>query len=272
MRPLSEARSSDLRHVRLVLTDMDDTLTFRGRLAASTYEALERLETAGVRTVPVTAAPAGWCDQMVRMWPVAAVIGENGGFCFTRNGSAVTRRFWLDDDAREQAHARLLAIAQSLAPDYPQVTLSDDRPFRLTSLAFDKPGDPEAAAALCRRLSEAGASVTVNSIWVLGWLGGTDKLKAARRFLPEAVGMDVDLDRHAILYAGDSANDVPMFAHFPKSAGVSTVVEHIASIPRLPTWITKGAGGEGFVEVADAILAARRDAQIGKSGAVVENA
>ena len=87
MRPISAAASVDLRGVQVVLTDMDDTLTFDGKLSAETYDALERLEAAGVRVIPVTAAPAGWCDQMVRMWPVTAVIGENGGFCFSREGT-----------------------------------------------------------------------------------------------------------------------------------------------------------------------------------------
>lgn len=77
MRPLAEAPVERLRRVSLVLTDMDDTLTHRGRLPAATYAALERLETAGIPVIPVTAAPAGWCDQMARMWPVAGVIGES---------------------------------------------------------------------------------------------------------------------------------------------------------------------------------------------------
>lgn len=30
---------------------------------------VERLETAGIPVIPVTAAPpAGWCDQMARTW------------------------------------------------------------------------------------------------------------------------------------------------------------------------------------------------------------
>ncbi len=107
MRPLSDAAASEFANVRLVLTDMDDTLTFKGRLAARTYAALERLEAAGVRVVPITAAPAGWCDQMIRMWPISAVIGENGGFCFTRSGSTIARRFWLDPDTLAKATAQL---------------------------------------------------------------------------------------------------------------------------------------------------------------------
>lgn len=80
MQPLFTAVDSEFDSVRFVLTDMDETLTYQGRLAAATYTALERLQTHGIRVIPVTAAPAGWCDQMARMWPVDGVIGENGGF------------------------------------------------------------------------------------------------------------------------------------------------------------------------------------------------
>ena len=82
MKEICSADSSTFKHVRFVLTDMDETLTYKGRLAAETYMALERLQNAGVKVIPVTAAPAGWCDQMARMWPVDGVIGENGG-CFS---------------------------------------------------------------------------------------------------------------------------------------------------------------------------------------------
>ncbi|MGQ7932214.1 HAD family hydrolase [Paraburkholderia sp. D1E] len=79
MQPLSLAPFHQFSTVQFVLTDMDETLTYKGRLAASTYLALERLQANGIRVIPVTAAPAGWCDQMARMWPVDGVIAENGG-------------------------------------------------------------------------------------------------------------------------------------------------------------------------------------------------
>ena len=233
MQPLSEASPSQLRSVQLVLTDMDDTLTFRGRLAAETYDALERLEGAGVRVVPVTAAPAGWCDQMVRMWPVSAVIGENGGFCFTRDGTNVRRRFWLDDPEREAETARLHEIARTIAATLPEARIADDQSYRLTSFAFDRT-DETTARAIAAAFRKAGASTTLNAIWALGWLGDYDKIKAARKFLPSAVGLDVDLDKDRIVFVGDSANDAPMFAHFSKAAGVSTVTEHLSDILHPP--------------------------------------
>ncbi|MDX9730573.1 MAG: HAD hydrolase family protein, partial [Bdellovibrionales bacterium] len=77
MRPLSTFQSSD---IHTVFTDIDDTLTDEGVLRPEAYERLWRLHDAGIRVVPVTGRPAGWCEMIARFWPVHGVIGENGGF------------------------------------------------------------------------------------------------------------------------------------------------------------------------------------------------
>lgn len=257
MIPFSEACPGAFEPVDLVLTDFDDTLTLDGRLHAATYAAIERLHDAGVRVVPITAASAGWCDQMIHTWPIAAIIGENGGFCFTRRCGEIARRFWLDTTTRVDAFAQLAEAAEGIQTAIRGVALADDQPFRLTSLAFKRPDSDEAARHLANALELAGARTTINSIWVLGWFGAYDKIAAAKRFLPDAVGFDIARDSDRAVFVGDSANDAPMFATIPKSIGVSTVRRHLADLPKPPMWVTRGPGGAGFVEVADAILAAR---------------
>lgn len=255
-RPLADAPAAALAGVRFVLTDMDDTLTLQGLLSARTYAALERLRDGGVPVVPVTAAPAGWCDQMARMWPVDGVIGENGGLFLRRDGSGgLTRRFWRDDADQAAAAARLAALTEAIRADLPGVTLADDQAFRLTSLAFNAPRDAGLRAALIERFRAAGADVTVNSLWVLGWFGGYDKRTMARRVMAETYGLDIDATPEAVAYVGDSTNDAPMFAAFPDtSVGVSTVIDWLDSIATPPAWITQGPGGDGFVELAEALL------------------
>ncbi len=110
MQPLFTAADSEFDSVRFVLIDMDETLTYQGRLAAATYTALERLQAYGIRVIPVTAAPAGWCDQMARMWPVDGVIGENGGLFFQRavGGHELRRHFWHSETEEELVTYRLL--------------------------------------------------------------------------------------------------------------------------------------------------------------------
>jgi HAD superfamily hydrolase (TIGR01484 family) len=82
MRDFREFPSSLKKIIRYVLTDIDDTLTLHGLLPAAALTAMERLRDAGMAVIPITGRPAGWCDHIARMWPVAAVVGENGAFYF----------------------------------------------------------------------------------------------------------------------------------------------------------------------------------------------
>ncbi len=97
----------------------------------------------------------------------------------------------------------------------------------------------------------------VNSLWVLGWFGDFDKLAMIRRMMKELFASDVEGDRDAFIYVGDSLNDEPMFGFFPNSVGVATVRHYLGRMTAPPNWVTEGDGGSGFVEVADALLRAR---------------
>src|SRR3989338_7757419 len=69
-------------NIEVVLTDIDDTLTSNGKLTADAYNALWKLSEKKILVIPVTGRPAGWCELIARQWPVAGVVGENGGFYF----------------------------------------------------------------------------------------------------------------------------------------------------------------------------------------------
>jgi hypothetical protein len=43
----------------------------------------------------------------------------------------------------------------------------------------------------------------------------------------------------------------------PHTIGVSTVRQYLSESQVPPNWITAGPGGDGFVEIADAVLQAR---------------
>ncbi|CAB3767465.1 HAD family hydrolase [Burkholderia sp. MSh2] len=262
MQPLALAPADSFSSVRFLLTDMDETLTHRGRLAAPTYAALERLQARGIRVIPVTAAPAGWCDQMARMWPVDGVIAENGGLFLRRSpdGHGVERRYWHADDARADAHDALRRIARQVATAVPAARHADDQDFRLTSLAYARTGG-EQDDRIRDALREAGADATINNLWIIGWVGGYDKLSMSLRVLSDAFGIDADAATGCVAYSGDSTNDAPMFGYFTHTAGMSTVVDYLRHLPVPPRWITQGPGGSGFVEFADAILRARDDAR-----------
>ena len=90
MKPLSALSPEAARSIRVVLSDIDDTITTEGLLTADAYVALERLHRAGFIVIPVTGRPAGWCDHIARMWPVDAVVGENGAFYFRYDRASKT--------------------------------------------------------------------------------------------------------------------------------------------------------------------------------------
>src|SRR6266705_6387902 len=134
MRPLAEL---DARGVRAVLVDIDETLTTAGKLTGDAYAALERLHAAGRIVVPVTGRPAGWCDHIARMWPVDAVVGENGAFYFHFSEGRLHKRFVDDAATRARKRARLEGIARRILAEVPGCALAADQPYRDFYLAID---------------------------------------------------------------------------------------------------------------------------------------
>lgn len=250
MVPWAEAPEPILTGIHTVVTDVDDTVTRDGRLEGATLDALYRLQRAGIRVIPATAASAGWGSLMASMWPVDAVIAENGGVSFTRQDGAVQRH--LADDLRLE----LAQLAERLRAAFPELEPADDQPYRESSLAFRRLPVAEANRHILDALPRFGASGTVNSLWLLAWPGQRDKLTATRQFLAAHYGQELAQLRDRILYVGDSQNDQVMFAGLPYTVGVSTVVEH--RLDSWPRWITQGPGGAGFVEVAERLVAARQ--------------
>src|SRR5258706_15405862 len=129
MKPLAQL---DARGIRSLLFDIDDTLSTEGKLTAEAYSALEHLHRAGRRTVPVTGRPAGWCDDIARMWPVDAVVGENGAFWFRYDSSArkMTRRFAQGQVERAANRTRLSAIAERVLREVPGSAVAADQAYR----------------------------------------------------------------------------------------------------------------------------------------------
>ena len=257
MKPVTEL---DARGVRAVLLDIDDTLTTDGRLTAQAYAALERLQGAGLRVVPVTGRPAGWCDHIARMWPVDAVVGENGAFYFFYDANRLHKRFHDSASARAEKRARLEAIAARILAAVPGCALASDQPYRETDLAIDYCEDvaplPLAAAErIATLMREAGLTAKVSSIHVNGWFGDYDKLAMTRRLFAERLGIDLGTANREVVFVGDSPNDAPMFAFFENSVGVANVRRF--DLPDQPRYVTRAPAGSGFAELAEHLLVAK---------------
>jgi HAD superfamily hydrolase (TIGR01484 family) len=252
------------RGVRGVLTDIDDTLTTDGRLTAPAYSALDRLAAAGLTVVPITGRPAGWCDHSARMWPVAGVVGENGAFWmrYDRAQRRLVKRFVASETARAAQRARLQAITERILAAVPGSALASDQRYRECDVAIDFREDvaPLSRAAVDRiveLMHAEGMTAKVSSIHVNGWFGDYDKLGMTRRFAEEVLGVDLEAERGRFVFAGDSPNDAPMFAYFPLSVGMANVREFLDRLESPPAFVTERPAGDGFVELADFLLAAR---------------
>jgi HAD superfamily hydrolase (TIGR01484 family) len=264
MLPLSQFPAEARRNVRGVFCDIDDTLTTDGRLTAEAYASLERLSRAGIRVVPITGRPAGWCDHIARMWPVAAVVGENGGFYFHyRNDGKAMIRGYADAAATRSANReRFMAIAQEILREVPGCAIAADQGYRETDLAIDwcedvPPLPPAAVDRIVALMQARGLTAKVSSIHVNGWFGAYDKLTMSRRLMRQEFGVDLDAGREICVFVGDSPNDAPMFAFFPHSVGVANIRDFAGRLSHEPKYVTSSAGGAGFHEVADLLLAAR---------------
>ena len=264
MLPLSEFPLKERRGIRGVLCDIDDTLTTGGRLTAGAYAAMERLQRAGLLVVPITGRPAGWCDHIARMWPVAAVVGENGAFYFRYDQVAreMRRRYVHDTKTRAAQREQLQQIGASIVAEVPGAAIAADQIYRETDLAIDYCEDvarlPRAAVDRIVALMRAHyLTAKVSSIHVNGWFGAYDKLAMTKRLMREEFGAELDRAREHYVFVGDSPNDAPMFSYFPHAVGVANIREFASRLEHEPKYVTIAASGAGFCEVADLILAAK---------------
>lgn len=265
MRPLADMPEADAQRIRLVLTDIDDTLTSEGRLPAHAYKAVEDLSNAGFLVAPITGRPAGWCDMIARFWPVAGVVGENGALYFAYDSAsrAMRRVYAAAEPTRAANRARLEAIRRRVLAEVPGAAVSADQAYREADLAIDfcedvAPLDVAAVEKIKAIFEDEGAIAKVSSIHVNGWFGQYDKLSMTRRFAREVAGLNIDRDNDSVVFVGDSPNDAPMFAFFRNACGVSGVRNFVGRLDAEPAYVTEGGGGDGFVEVADRLLHARK--------------
>jgi HAD superfamily hydrolase (TIGR01484 family) len=264
MRPLADLPADAAKNLLGVFTDIDDTMTTDGRLPASAYAALERLQASGLSAVPITGRPAGWCDMIARFWPVSGIVGENGAFYFRYDHTArrMVRRFEQSEAERAAGRQRLETLKRRILDAVPGAAVASDQLYREADLAIDfcedVPSLPRSAVERIVTLFEAaGATAKASSIHVNGWFGAYDKLSMTRHFVREVLEIDLDRSRDRFLFCGDSPNDAPMFAFFPHACGVANVRDFADRMPTLPAFVAPERGAEGFVAIADHILAAR---------------
>jgi len=259
MKELAELELGRLAQVRILLTDIDDTLSTRGKLTAEAFAALWQLHHAGIGIGIVTGRPAGWCDHIARFWPVDAVIGENGAFYFYHDGVKLRQRFVLDAPRRESFRQRLEDLRHKILSAVPGTALASDQPYRESDLAIDFCEDvPSLARADVLRIKAlfeaAGAHAKISSIHVNGWFGDFDKLSTVRLWAQERLERDLSAEREACVFCGDSPNDEPMFEFFPLSFGMANIAPFLPMMAHPPAFVCERDCGAGFCQVAERLL------------------
>jgi HAD superfamily hydrolase (TIGR01484 family) len=251
MKQLSEFKNPGL---RFVFTDIDDTLTEGGLLSPLAFQALWRLHDRGINVVPVTGRPAGWCELIARQWPVAGVIGENGGLYFRYADRTMKRHFFYDAFSRADNQKRLEKIRAEVLSAVPGAKVASDQFCRMMDLAIDfcedvEPLPPAEVDKIVSIFTKHGAQAKVSSIHVNGWYGEYDKLTMCKTFCEREFKFDLSRDNKLTAFVGDSPNDEPMFQFFENSFGVANVQRFVKSMKHLPRYVASKAGGEGFAEI-----------------------
>jgi HAD superfamily hydrolase (TIGR01484 family) len=247
--------------VRGVMTDIDDTLTADGAITPAALQALHALHDAGVPVVAITGRPLGWSRPFAQTWPVQAIVAENGAVALLPNGQTVLTEYVQDRPLRQRNAQRLAAVAQQVLQQVPGALLAQDSVGRETDIAIDHSefthlpqSSIDHVVALMRA---AGMHATVSSIHINGWFGEHNKWTAAQWMVQRLFAGDLARELDQWLYVGDSTNDQLMFEHFPLAVGVANLMRFAADLAVWPAYITQAERGEGFAEVAAALLAAK---------------
>ena len=235
-----------LARVTMLATDIDGTMTVGGKMPLRVLDAWARAHEAGLRVLLVTGRSAGEALGLARYLPHATwAVAENGA------------RLLVPDEPpellvppRPTEHladvARQIAGARALRP-------TADAFARLGDLAFERDGRSDAEVTEMRAHAAAlGVQLIWSSVHIHLSIHRPDKgaavLEIARRW---------GLTGEAVATIGDSHNDEGLWQPGRFGATVGTAEVSRLTLVHAPLWRTRAAGGDGWVELIDAWLAAR---------------
>jgi HAD superfamily hydrolase (TIGR01484 family) len=258
VKPLSQLPAEGARALLGVCFDLDDTLLDDGRLTVGALDALYRLRQAGLILIGATGRPAAWGQVLTRQWPVDGMVTENGIVGLVKRQGRIEVIDRVDPRERAARRRALMALVAEMQAAFPDLEPSDDVMGRLADYSFDiaesrvVPAETvRAAADFARR---RGAMVVQSSIQLHVSHDADDKASGVVRLLRLVHGVDATVATHRFAFIGDSENDASCFAAFHHSFGVSNLRGRPSLLPRYRAERPKDAG---FIEITDALLAAR---------------
>ncbi len=251
-RQLSQAASTCLSNIRLVVTDMDGTLTKKGKFSAALLQTLEDLAAASIKVLITTGRSAGWVSGLSSLMPIAGAVAENGGLFYPSGKEEAVALTPIPDLLEHRRH--LAKVFEQLKLQFPQIQESADNRFRITDWTFDVAGlSPDELQMLGNMCQQMGWGFTYSNVQCHIKPQGQDKavglLQILQQYLP-------NYSPEQIVTVGDSPNDESLFnqRYFPISVGVANVLKYAEQLQYQPTYITAAAEGEGFCELSSYIL------------------
>jgi HAD superfamily hydrolase (TIGR01484 family) len=244
--------------VRALFSDIDGTMTTGERIEASTYAALEKLVEAGIPVILVTGRPAGFGHAFIRMMPVQAVVTENGGVTFIKDGRKIHKQYGVPAASLPEWRRRMNDIAVEVMSKVPGARLSSDSKYREVDLAIDYNEEQtlsvEDAEACVQLIRKAGFTAVRSSVHVNFGPPHFDKLSACMHLVRQILKGDAN-DLSPYVYVGDALNDAPMFGGFPTSVGVANIKAWWDELSFKPAFLTERPEGAGLRELVDRLLA-----------------
>lgn len=233
----------------LIATDVDGTLTRAGKLDTAALAAITRLVAAGVAVMPVSGRPAGEVTGLCRYLPgVTRGLAENGLLEVIPDRAPR----WL---GRPTDKPRLRQVGERLNAEHDaRLRLTGDDFCRLGDIAYERDGRDEPELVRLRDLAaEMGVHLVWSNVHVHLAESVPDKGAAVLQMAAE-----LGLDPRAIVTIGDAPNDAGLFVggRFGATVGTADIAGQLQYLPEAPQFITQAREGAGFVEMAEAVLAA----------------
>ncbi len=244
------------RQIRLVMTDVDGTLTHGGDcLSSAVLEAIRRLERDGIVVGFVSGRTLPGLESLASDLGVSGpIIAENGGVAKLRTGGEL-----LDLGYSREPAIKALARLKRLFPD--AIAEREDNQYRLVDVVFRSRGVE--AEELTRHLEDAEL---LDSGYILHLVQkGVSKGRTVTRLLGK-IG-DGNLSPEEVLVFGDSSTDLSLFQLFPHSVLIDNpklAPEQRQVLQTVAQYASDLPFGDGFAEVAFHILDARLGSDAGK--------
>ena len=267
-RLIAETSLNCWQNVRLIATDMDGTLTRKGKFTVELLQSLEKIAQTEIEIIIVTGRSAGWVEAVANYLPIygaitlcvpASLIAENGGLLY--ENQSVTSGL-ISKIGNISLHRQKLAQTfQLLQAKFPNLQESTDNCFRLTDWTFDIAELTNTELAQIEHIcQQEGWSFTYSTVQCHIKPLEQDKAIALETVLNQYFP---ELRSTEVVTVGDSPNDQSLFdaSKFPLSVGVANVLHYREQLQHQPTYITSQEEVEGFKELVELIVSADKKRQ-----------